>query len=325
MAQATAEQPAPAADSASIEDRVARALGFGPVDEPVVEDDDADDQTEADEEPDDSDEQVEAQADADDGDSELEEVEYDGKSYRVPKELKPALLRNDDYTRKTQEVADRARVWDQHFAAAAAQREFEQTVAPDLEQLRTLQSQLTQFKSVDMDSLDAGTLTRLLAKRDMIRSQAEEIQSALNQKHQQHQEAMAQRRQQLTAVGVEYLRRNVPGWGPDTAKSVVEQARKAGYSQHQIEALDNMTDPMAPVVIGLLAKAAKWDALQEKTGKVTQKASKAPPVVKPGTSNPELSQKMSKLNFRRQVKAAPNQKAKNDLILANLERRFGGR
>ena len=34
-----------------------------------------------------------------------EEVEYEGSLYRVPKELKEAVIRHADYTRKTQEVA----------------------------------------------------------------------------------------------------------------------------------------------------------------------------------------------------------------------------
>ena len=35
-----------------------------------------------------------------------EEVEYEGKTYKVPKELKGALMKNADYTQKTQEVAE---------------------------------------------------------------------------------------------------------------------------------------------------------------------------------------------------------------------------
>ena len=35
-----------------------------------------------------------------------EEVDYEGKKYRVPKDIKDALLRQSDYTRKTQELAE---------------------------------------------------------------------------------------------------------------------------------------------------------------------------------------------------------------------------
>lgn len=35
-----------------------------------------------------------------------EEIEFDGHKFRIPPELKPALLRQQDYTRKTQELAE---------------------------------------------------------------------------------------------------------------------------------------------------------------------------------------------------------------------------
>lgn len=42
----------------------------------------------------------------------LEEVEHSGKKYRIPKELKPALMLQADYTRKTQEAAEARRAFD---------------------------------------------------------------------------------------------------------------------------------------------------------------------------------------------------------------------
>lgn len=50
------------------------------------------------EEPDDQ-----AEAEAEDA----EDIEYEGQTFRVPKVLKDAFLRNADYTQKTQEVAAR--------------------------------------------------------------------------------------------------------------------------------------------------------------------------------------------------------------------------
>lgn len=40
--------------------------------------------------------------DAEQPDSDVEDVDYEGKKYAVPKEIKDALLRQADYTRKTQ-------------------------------------------------------------------------------------------------------------------------------------------------------------------------------------------------------------------------------
>lgn len=64
------------------------------------------------------------QSEADDGqseeDDELEEVEWGGKKAAVPKWLKPGLMMQADYTRKTQEAAEQRRAFE---AEAAQQRQ----------------------------------------------------------------------------------------------------------------------------------------------------------------------------------------------------------
>ena len=52
-------------------------------------------------------------------DPEFEEVEYEGKRYALPKELKDAILRQSDYTRKTQELAQQR---EQSTAEIAAEK-----------------------------------------------------------------------------------------------------------------------------------------------------------------------------------------------------------
>ena len=62
-------------------------------------------------------EEIEADAEAEDGDAEADdrsgwsEIEVDGQVWLAPPALKSAFLRQADYTRKTQELADRRRDW----------------------------------------------------------------------------------------------------------------------------------------------------------------------------------------------------------------------
>jgi hypothetical protein len=42
-------------------------------------------------------------------DDDSEEVDYEGEKYKLPKKLKDALLRQQDYTQKTQQVAEQRR------------------------------------------------------------------------------------------------------------------------------------------------------------------------------------------------------------------------
>lgn len=66
-------------------------------------------------------------------DDESEEIEHDGQKYRVPKAVKPLLMMQQDYTRKTQEVADLRR---QHEEQAKAWETERTQQAESLEELR---------------------------------------------------------------------------------------------------------------------------------------------------------------------------------------------
>lgn len=75
-------------------------------------------------------------------DDDTEEVEHEGKTYRVPKDLKDSFLRQSDYTRKTQEVAQERQVLHQTYAQAS------QAIA----QAQTVQQTLTQYAQAMLGS-----------------------------------------------------------------------------------------------------------------------------------------------------------------------------
>ena len=93
---------------------------------------------------------TEDQPEADDADD-SEEIEYEGEKYKVPKSLKDAFLRQSDYTRKTQEVAEQRKEFerqrDQFQQQAAMQRQH----IEDFSQLHTIDAQIERFKNVDWE------------------------------------------------------------------------------------------------------------------------------------------------------------------------------
>lgn len=118
-----------------------------------VEDDAVLDAPEVDAESYSDDETPEAEADGapDEGQPEddTEEVDWDGAKYRVPKPLKDALLRQADYTRKTQELADQRRTVEQHFTALTQQAELQQATLEHRVNLGIVEHQLEQFRNTD--------------------------------------------------------------------------------------------------------------------------------------------------------------------------------
>src|SRR5712671_4095938 len=77
------------------------------------------------------------------------EVEYDGKTYQLPPELKDALLRQADYTRKTQEVAQNRKALEAEKAAHDGRSQGMRAHILDAARVMALNDQLTQFDRVD--------------------------------------------------------------------------------------------------------------------------------------------------------------------------------
>ena len=97
-----------------------------------------------------SEEELQSEAQEDD-DSEV--VEIDGKSYKVPKELKDAVLMHKDYTQKTQKVAEDRRAVEER---AQALQQREQVMAQTFDkavEFREVQNRLAQFEQIDWQGL----------------------------------------------------------------------------------------------------------------------------------------------------------------------------
>lgn len=323
------EQPGAQPDSRSIEDRVAAMMGHEPgiIDEeraePQSDTHAGDDAARADDQAtDDAPEGAEDGAEQSPGD--LIEVEFDGQQYRVPQKMRDALLRHEDYTRKTQEVAERARMVEAYETQLQQQEAFTQATAPIQARLAEIRTQLDRFKTLDWANMDADTHLRMKHAREMLVEEMGEANNLLNGEAQRFSAHVAQIQKQMVERGVEYLKSAIPGWNAQRAQAVVQQAHKEGLDDAQVEVLNRMSHPLAPLMVKLLDKAARLDAIESKVGDAKARARQAPPMIKPGASDPAMSERMRNLNLRKQIKNAPTTKAKAALIEQRLERMFKG-
>mgnify|MGYP003153296558 CR=1 FL=1 len=94
---------------------------------------------------------------------ELLDVEYDGVVYQVPPELKDALLRNSDYTQKTQAVSERRKeieMLQQQVETTQNEQNFITEIQPDLNNLGLLQAHVQQMEAglqQNLASMTSGT------------------------------------------------------------------------------------------------------------------------------------------------------------------------
>lgn len=222
-------------------------------------------------------EQPEAEAE-DDG----ELVEIEGKSYRVPKELKDMVLMHKDYTQKTQAVAEQRRAVEER-AQALEQREqalgasFEKAV-----EFREVQNKLAQFEALDWNALvdaDPVQAQKLTIAYQQLQREAQAKWGELQQTQARAQQLTEQQRQQMLAEAEKDLRARLPDFGPQTA----EQIRKAAQEHYGIKAeeLDGLVDARH---VHILHDAMKWRELQAKKPGALQKVADAPPAIKPQTT-----------------------------------------
>lgn len=215
-------------------------------------------------------------ADADE-DDELEEVEHDGKKFKLPKALKPALMFQADYTRKTQEVAEIRRNLE---AAVAKQTEIDETVLTSRAKVVSIDAQLAEYGKVDWETWDRTdpqasnaawrAYERLkdakgIAEADLAKTVKERDVEAQRHRATQLDEARAT------------LAKEIPGWGPELATKLQEYGTTVGFSRAE---LAEVTDPRAIKLLHLamIGAEAKKTKAATQTLQQQQKTKPAPAV-----------------------------------------------
>jgi hypothetical protein len=257
--------PAAEVSQASVEDRLAAAFEkAGMRDDPQSEEEVTDDQPEA--SPDDTDdteeESPEAEASPEETTEDAEEVEYEGKSYKLPKELKDALLRQQDYTKKTQEVAATRRSVEERAQALQAEVEFNAAHFNKALEAHALNAQLQQFAQVNWAELaeaDSARYLMLDRQQRTLQDAANRVNAELQQLGGEFLQKKQEARQKAQAKCIEELRRDYKDFGPELLRSLDETGRKFGFSA---EELSQVTDPR---MIRVLHAATQYQKLQGKS------------------------------------------------------------
>jgi hypothetical protein len=279
----------------SIEDRLGAVLAkqYG---EPEAESPAADDEAGPESPHDGSSEesaQVEAQASQEDQpEDDGEEVEYEGATYKVPKELKDALLRQSDYTRKTQDVAKQRQTYEALETALKQEQQFHSAAFDVAAEAKALEGQIKRFDALDWSQLADSDPTEFLkldrAYRALQQQHASKVQEA-QQAYAQAQEAGKQRLQTLAAKAHDELTRDIKGWGKDLQAKLAESGKGYGFSDQELAAL------IDPRYVKVLHDAHQWRALQAGKTTVQKKVLTAKPVSAPSARTAQSSAQNTKM------------------------------
>jgi len=208
----------------------------------------------------------------------LSEVEIDGKLYAVPEEIKDGYLRQADYTKKTQEVAQARRHVETMLQAASQAVQASQQFADIIGQIKSADASLQAFHSLDWNDLRATDPVEYAAKQaDFVRWQSyrDGLVRNLSDAKQRVDYVQAAETAQRVQFGAQLLSQQIPGWGEQKMKEIRSAAQRYGYQDAE---LDGITDPRAVLV---LHKAAEYDKLQASRVSRAQQVKNLPPVAKP--------------------------------------------
>jgi hypothetical protein len=224
-----------------------------------------------------------------DEDSEEEEqpqvftVKVDGKEVEVSlDELQKGYSRTQDYTRKTQQIAEVRKHAEAELQAVRAERE---QYAHLLGALEAQVQQATQ-PNIDWERLYQEDPIEWVRQREVMRENQEKnaaIQSEKQRLSQLSQQEQMQQHQMVLQQEQEALVAAIPEW-KDSKKAAAEKAmlvqfgQKAGFSPDELK---NVLDHRAVV---LLRKAALYDQMVSKRGQIKPVTNNGPRPAKPGAA-----------------------------------------
>lgn len=221
-----------------------------------------------------------ARADEDlsaDAEPETFELDVDGEVHTLPAALKGAFLRQADYTRKTQELAEHRRELEAEREALGHEARAIRGVGRDRIRLAALDEQIAEFDGVDWDAYaaqDPEAAQHLWGRFQATHEARQQLAYAVA--HAEERDALAAARaaaEEMAATGAK-LREEIEGWSPEVAAKLVEYGQAFGVT---LEEFAQMADPR---LWKLLHKA--WRADQTTQGEAEALARTVRPAVTVG-------------------------------------------
>jgi hypothetical protein len=254
------------------EERLLAAMGEDdePQEDPEIEPEDGEDQ----EEP--------------EGESEEPEIEYlelvvNGEQVKKSKaEVLELAQKGEDYTRKTQQLAEERRALQAQMQAAQQQQQMQSAVANLVAEAKAVEGQLAQYKDIDWNALvdaDPVQAMKLNLQYRELQAYYQGKVNDINQTSQQVQSQQAQMKQEMLVREHQAMLQSIPDWA-DKTKFDSEVADIRGFLANtgfNADEIGSLVDHRHVIVA---RKAMLYDKLMAGKPAVTKKVAEAPKPVK---------------------------------------------
>jgi hypothetical protein len=247
----------------------------------------------------------------------LEEVDFEGERYQLPPKLKAALMRQADYTQKTQAVSERERMVALQAQRQQIEAQFQQVAQPEITALHELEAAIKQYDNVNWQALDTDSLVKTRHALDMLKERRERVKEAVTAKRGEFEGKVREVNQSALREANAFLSRHVPKWGPEVQNGLMSYGQAEGYSDVE---LGSIRDPR---LIRTLWKAQQYDALQAGKSIAAKRTNGVPPVVKPGATQGTSSHAQQTADTIKQLHQAKDPVRKKELLDKAIDLKLG--
>jgi len=167
-----------------------------------------------------------------------EELELDGKVYKVPKAIKSSVMKNADYTQKTQELAREREAIARIREETQKHKENIKTNIQERGRLSAINDTLQQYEHINWGELadqDQLLATKLWMQKSQLKDAAIELQNKLNNEERQAEEQEQLLEAKRLQEGQTILSEKIPNWSPKLASNLANYAESIGWSEGEIK------------------------------------------------------------------------------------------
>jgi len=239
---------------------------------------------------------------------EYEEIEYNGKTYKVEKDLKDGFLMQSDYTRKTQELAEQRKAFEAQREEWSKLSETELKAQADV---TSIDQALSEFQQIDWNrwqEQDPAAAQRAFTQYQLLK---DERQQALNTFQQARQERTLQEQRESAErlqKGTAQLAKEIPGWGQEKATELLNFGQQLGFDQQELMQID---DPRMVIALYHAQQGFKSQAKQKTAAKVEAQQAVKPAAKVKGGKTPVANKLDDRVSTDAWMKARMNQVTKS--------------
>lgn len=209
-------------------------------------------------------------------DDEYEDFEHEGEKYKVPKalKLKDGYLRQADYTRKTQEVAEQRRAVEAERESFKQSQAAQKTYVADVGRLHVIDDQIAYYQKVDWPTLAQSNPDQYQQHRaiyETLKDQRELTSKKVTEHETKAKSEGDSERSKRIQGTVETLVREIPGWNDELAGKTIKFAAEK-YGLTEAEALALAETPFAAKLIKMVHGAMTVAEAAQKARTAIEKA-----------------------------------------------------